>query len=223
MKIFIAQSYFRVLDPKEEHKNMPYPPLGTIIMATYLAKLGYDIHFYDCMIASNAEDIYDEINKFGPDILLLYDDEFNYVTKMSLLNMRDNTYEIIEYVKSKNIMSIVYTSDAIDHPELYLHAGADVIIIGEGETVVEDIFTSMETSESRFRFSKEVLGIAYFNDKILIHTKKKPLRSDLDELPDPDFARFSDLPLYKVLINGYHRFIELSDHFVAKGKFLLRC
>ncbi len=100
MKILIGQSYFRILDLKELEKNMPYPPLGTLIAATLLKKLGHEIIFYDAMLSQSPQDFIETIKNQIPDLLLIYDDEFNYLTKMCLSNMRDAAVSFIEQAKA---------------------------------------------------------------------------------------------------------------------------
>ena len=78
MKILIAQSYHRILDPKELKRNMPYPPLGPLYISTILRNLGHEIIFYDGMIAKKPDDLKNTLSNTKPDLLLIYDDEFNY-------------------------------------------------------------------------------------------------------------------------------------------------
>ncbi|MDO8550463.1 MAG: cobalamin B12-binding domain-containing protein, partial [Ignavibacteria bacterium] len=82
MRILIGQSYFRVLDPKELTRRMPYPPLGTLYAAAILKESKHEVIFYDSMMSSNPDEFIEKIETEKPDLILLYDDEFNYLTKM---------------------------------------------------------------------------------------------------------------------------------------------
>ena len=67
---------------------------------------------------------------FQPDILVLYDDGFNYLTKMCLTNMREAAFVMIREAKKLGCQVYTCSSDSTDHPEKYLHAGADVVVLG---------------------------------------------------------------------------------------------
>ena len=127
MKILIGQSYHRILDPKELKRNMPYPPLGALYIATILSNLGHEIIFYDGMIAKTTNELSSLILESNPELILLYDDEFNYLTKMCLTNMRDLAKECIKKAKENNIPIIVYNSDAMDHSDIYLDTGCNAV------------------------------------------------------------------------------------------------
>ena len=84
--------------------------------------------------------------RIRPDIAVLYDDNFNYLSKMCLTNMRDAAVAMIGAAKAMGAKVIVCCSDAVDHPELYLDAGADAVILGEGEAVLAEIVDRIGSS-----------------------------------------------------------------------------
>jgi len=159
MKILIGQSYFRALDPKELERKMPYPPLGALYAASIL-KQDHDVIFFDAMISRSPMEFILFIIETKPDLLLIYDDEFNYLTKMCLSNMREAAISFVTTAKALSIPAVIYSSDATDFPDSYLNAGCDAIIYGEGEMTLQEVVESFEKNE--FEKSKyEIDGLKF--------------------------------------------------------------
>src|SRR5678809_83545 len=81
-RILFSHSYFLRFDPKQWETGLPYAPLGTLYAASLMRQHGYEVALHDVMFAKGAEEIIPAIEKFQPDILVIYDDGFNYLTKM---------------------------------------------------------------------------------------------------------------------------------------------
>lgn len=208
MKILIGQSYFRILDPKEEKRQMPYPPLGTLYAATILKNLGHEVIFYDSMLSENPNEFKEKIKTSKPDLLLIYDDEFNYLTKMCLSNMRDVAISFIKTAKSLNIPTIVYSSDATDFCKYYFDAGCDAIIYGEGEATLKEVVKAIK--ENVFDDKKnQIDGLKYFDGDKVIVTPQRKMISNLDELPNPDYS-FVDIEKYKEIWLTHHGYFSLN-------------
>src|SRR5207248_1460703 len=78
------------------------------------------------------------LDRRRPRFAVIYEDNFNYLSKMCLLRMRQAALTMIDAARARGIMTIVAGADATDHPATYLDRGADVVIAGEGEvTLVE--------------------------------------------------------------------------------------
>jgi anaerobic magnesium-protoporphyrin IX monomethyl ester cyclase len=194
MKILIGQSYFRVLDPKESERKMPYPPLGTLYAATILRELNHEIIFFDSMMGK-PDDFLSHIKNEKPDLILLYDDEFNYLTKMCLSNMREAAVKFIKKAKDLSIPVVVYSSDATDFPRPYLRAGCDAIIYGEGEETLKEVVTTL--NRNSFDTGKfQINGLKFLHNGSIHVISKRKLLKDLNCLPDPDYS-FVDMIEYK--------------------------
>ena len=211
MKILIGQSYFRLLDPKELKRNMPYPPLGPLYIATILRNLGHDIIFHDGMIAKETSELSNLLLDSKPDLFLLYDDEFNYLTKMCLTNMRDIACEYIAFAKNLGIPVFVYNSDAMDHADVYLKAGCDVIVIGEAEQTVLELIENINLVHTKnYETLEKIHGIKFFNDNSeLIYSGIRQLLLDLNSLPDPDYS-LTDIDKYKTIWINQHHYFSLN-------------
>src|SRR6187549_506967 len=143
-KLLFTHSYFLRFDPKQWETGLPYAPLGTLYAASLLRQEGYEVALHDVMFAKGAEEIIPAIEKFRPDILVIYDDGFNYLTKMCLTNMREAAFEMTAIAKNSGCKVIVNSSDSTDHFEKYLDHGADYIITGEGEISLKELIASIE-------------------------------------------------------------------------------
>jgi anaerobic magnesium-protoporphyrin IX monomethyl ester cyclase len=131
--VLLAHSYFMYFDPKQEKAMMPYPPLGTLYAASFLEQDGFTVRLFDTMLARNENDIRALLAEHQPQVVVFYDDDFNYLNKMCLSRMRVAAFTMTAIAKEFGAVVIVHSSDAADHAGEYLNHGADVIVIGEGE------------------------------------------------------------------------------------------
>ena len=131
--ILLTNSYYYRYDAKQWQTAQPYPPLGTIYAAAVLEEAGYHVNFYDSNLVASEEAFIQLLEESKPDLLLIYDDGFNYLTKMCLTNMREATFSILKKSRTLNIPSVINSSDSTDHFEEYHENGADYVIHGEGE------------------------------------------------------------------------------------------
>ncbi|HEY0176277.1 MAG TPA: hypothetical protein VGC08_07860, partial [Pedobacter sp.] len=83
-KILFTHSYFLQFDPKQWALGQPYPPLGTLYAAALMRENGYNVSLFDTMFSGHPDDIAPYIEMNEPDFFVIYDDGFNYLTKMCL-------------------------------------------------------------------------------------------------------------------------------------------
>jgi anaerobic magnesium-protoporphyrin IX monomethyl ester cyclase len=193
-KILFTHSYFMRLDPKQWKTMQPYPPLATIYAASLMRENGYSVNLFDTMFVKDPEEILPELEKESPSFVVLYDDGFNYLTKMCLTNMREAAFNMIRLSKKKDAIVIVSSSDASDHYEKYLTQGANYVIIGEAEETLLELADAIERKETEK--IKNIKGIAYFDNKELKHNGRREVLKDLDHLPSPAWDLI-DVETYK--------------------------
>ena len=114
-RILITHSYFYRFDKKQWEAHRPYPPLGTLYAASLLRKNGFEVSLFDTCLAQEPVEILPEIDNFNPSALVIYDDGFNYLTKMCLTNMREAAFELIRIGKKYGLTVVVSSSDSTDH------------------------------------------------------------------------------------------------------------
>jgi anaerobic magnesium-protoporphyrin IX monomethyl ester cyclase len=182
MKALFTHSYFLRFDPKQWRQQTPYPPLGTIYAAAVLRAAGWDVALHDVMFAERAADLAPALTTHRPDLLVIYDDGFNYLTKMCLTNMREAAFEMSRMARAAGARVVVCSSDSTDHFEKYLDHGADAVILGEGEAALEEFAQSIAAGNTAYG---ELLGLAFRENGKTIVTAKRPVIRDLDALPAP--------------------------------------
>ncbi len=201
MRVLVGQSYFRILDRKEYSRAMPYPPLGTLICVSMVKNAGHEVEFFDAMLGTPDEFIV-KYTKDSYDAVIFYDDEFNYLTKMSLSRMRETVLSLASNISSPVIL---YSSDGIYHPEEYLKGGVDYVITGEGEYAVLELLEFLEGNRS----IEGIRGIAYLERGEIRQTPSRPLHSRLDDFPDPAYE-LVDLQKYRLIWLEKHGYFSIN-------------
>jgi anaerobic magnesium-protoporphyrin IX monomethyl ester cyclase len=179
--VLFSHSYYYKLDSKQWNTGMPYPPLGTIYAASYLRENGHSVSLFDVCLKDSPQEIEAILKAEKPDILVLYDDGFNYLTKMCLTTMREAAFDMMKMAKKHGCKIIVSSSDSTDHFKQYLNEGADVILLGEGEiSLLQTVNAFSHASEIQ-----EIEGICFKKDTDIVNTGKRKVLKDLDHLPTP--------------------------------------
>lgn len=207
MKILLTHSYFLNLDPKQLQAGMPYAPLATLYAAAYLRDHNYEVRVHDVQFDKNTTAVCNTLHTHTPDVFVIYDDSFNYLSKMCLTNMRDAAFEMIKQAKENKCRVIVSSSDATDHYEAYLNAGADAVIIGEAEqTLLEtiDLFAGKTISSLN-----AIQGLVYKTENGFEKTEARKVLKDLDHLPLPAWDLI-DLQTYKETWMNKHGYFSIN-------------
>ena len=181
-KILFTHSYFLRFDPKQWATGQPYAPLGTLYAAALTREHGYDVHFFDAMFARQAEEIIPQLENIKPDFFVIYDDGFNYLTKMCLTNMRKAAFKMIQFAKEKDCKVIVSSSDSTDRFEMYLNEGADFILLGEAEQTLLELVNSIGKNETDFF---HIESLAFRHNNAVVKTARRSVMKELDTLPFP--------------------------------------
>lgn len=134
--ILIAHSFFLDRDPKQQQRQKPYAPLTTLLAAAILRQAGREVTVFDATFAGSTADFEALLHRAAPRVLLLIEDNFNFLTKMCTEVRRQDALAMVEAASRFGCKVAVNGPDASDHPELYHGAGADVVIPGEGEFAV---------------------------------------------------------------------------------------
>jgi anaerobic magnesium-protoporphyrin IX monomethyl ester cyclase len=92
--ILFGQSYYLRFDLKLWQAMQPYPPLGTLYAAAILRTQGYQVALFDAMLAESTAEWEAALDRHRPRYAVIFEDNFNYLSKMSLLRMRDAAFEI---------------------------------------------------------------------------------------------------------------------------------
>jgi anaerobic magnesium-protoporphyrin IX monomethyl ester cyclase len=192
--LLFSHSYYYKLDPKQWKNRTPFPPLGTLYAASLMRENGYDVRLFDTNLLDNPHSIAAVIEIQMPEYLIIYDDGFNYLTKMCLTTMREACFDMIAIGKKYGCKVLVCSSDSTDHASEYLEKGADFIILGEGELTLLELVGKLGRGEN----TADIAGIVSFQNGVIASNPKRPVLQNLDELPIPAWD-LVDMNEYKLI------------------------
>ena len=131
LSILVCHSYFLEFDRKQQERAKPYPPLATLQVAAMLRQAGHEVSLFDAMLAEDFSRFERQLDVLKPQLVLLYEDNYNFLSKMCLGRMRRAACEMLGLARARRARILVGGSDASDAPEKYLAAGADAVLHGE--------------------------------------------------------------------------------------------
>ena len=131
LSILVCHSYFLRFDQKQQARAKPYPPLASLQVAAMLRAAGHEVSFFDAMLADDLSFYDRRLSVLKPQVVLFYEDNFNFLSKMCLGKMRAACFEMIAGARAAGTRVIAAGSDASDAPRAYLAAGADLVLHGE--------------------------------------------------------------------------------------------
>lgn len=206
--VLFGQAYFLRFDPKLWAAQQPYPPLGALYAAAYARRHGYRVGFFDAMLVSSEAEWARALDHERPAVAVLYEDSFNYLSKMCLLRMRQAALTMIDAARERGVPIIVAGSDASDHPAVYLARGAALVIAGEGEdTLVEvlDVMRGRRTADVA-----AIPGVCVLDGRGQV--RRAPRRDfirDLDSLPRPAWD-LVDVAQYRAIWMRRHGYFSMN-------------
>jgi len=208
-EVLFGQAYSLRFDPKLWAAMQPYPPLGTLYAASYLRNRGVDVAVFDSMLAQSEHEWSTALDDQRPRIVVLYEDNFNYLTKMCLLRMREAAFTMIRSARDRDCTVIVAGSDPTDQPEQYLDQGAHFVLLGEGEASLGELIDRLPTPQGGGDYGS-IPGLAYHDPDggIRLNPRRPPI-ADLDALPFPAWD-LVDIPRYRDVWTQRHGYFSLN-------------
>lgn len=208
-KVLIAHAFFIKNDHKQlKEKFKPYPPLATLYAAGLLRNRGYNVSLFDAVLSDGIEQFISSLKTHCPDYLIIYEDDFNFLTKMCLSHVRESTLSMVrsatKYVKA----TVVHSSDATDNPKAYLENGADYVITGEGDQTLLELLDALSNEKDR-RYDYPC-GIIYTDAYgSTVYTERRTTMRNLDSLPQPAWD-LVDFDRYRTAWKQRHGFFSLN-------------
>jgi anaerobic magnesium-protoporphyrin IX monomethyl ester cyclase len=179
--VLLATSYFLKYDPKQLQKMRPYAPLATLYAASYLRSRGYTVALFDAMLAESEHEFAQALDLCRPRFVALYEDNFNFLSKMCLTRMREAACHMAGLARESDATVIASGADVTDHPELYFAHGVQCALLGEPDHTLADLLEAL-TPIADWR-----LQIAEIGSQSAICNLQSAIR-DIPglALPDPD-------------------------------------
>jgi len=117
----------------------PYAPLGTLYAAAALREHHVSVAVFDSMLEEPGAKFAARLEKDRPRIVAVYEDDFNFLSKMCLSRMREVAWEIASQAKKVNAIVVAHGSDSADNPRLFLEHGFDYVLCGEAEETLAQL------------------------------------------------------------------------------------
>jgi anaerobic magnesium-protoporphyrin IX monomethyl ester cyclase len=144
LSILVCHSYYLRLDQKQVLRAKPYPPLATLQVVALLRKAGHRVSFFDSMLADGIDEYDRLLQSDEPQLVLFYEDNFNFLSKMCLGTMRRAASEMISSARRAGARVIAAGPDVTDAPGHYLKVGADLALIGEGLSALLEVLPRLD-------------------------------------------------------------------------------
>ncbi len=146
LSILVCHSYYLRLDHKQVLRAKPYPPLATLQVVAMLREAGHRVSFFDAMLADGIDEYERLLLADHPQLVLFYEDNFNFLSKMCLGAMRRAACDMVMSARRAGARVIAAGPDVTDAPGPYLDAGADLALVGEG---LSTLFTVLPRLDAR--------------------------------------------------------------------------
>jgi radical SAM superfamily enzyme YgiQ (UPF0313 family) len=213
LSILVGHSYFLRLDPKQWQRAKPYPPLATLQVATLLRRLGHDVRLFDAMLAEGPIEYERELERTHPQLVLIYEDNYNFLSKMCLATMRGAALEMIAAARRVGARVIIAGSDATDAPDPYLAVGADVVLSGEGLAALETLISRIDVTP-RIDTGELVRGLSGVVSQAAVAAQggPEPQRSTRGHPAEPPAPAWDlvDIERYRGVWRAAHGYFSLN-------------
>ncbi|MBB6146603.1 radical SAM superfamily enzyme YgiQ (UPF0313 family) [Silvibacterium bohemicum] len=172
MDLLLTHGYFLYEDPKELQIMKPYPPLGLLYICSHLRNKGFAVDVFDSTFQSRAA-LREKLTTTPPSVLGIY----------ANLMTRPNIVSIIQEAKQAGWRIIVGGPEPGAYVDEYLDAGADLVVLGEGEITLEELLGAWR--EDKNAPLDGIDGIAFRSNGIVVRTAPRAQIADLDAQPWP--------------------------------------
>jgi anaerobic magnesium-protoporphyrin IX monomethyl ester cyclase len=211
LSILVCHSYYLRFDRKQQERCKPYPPLATLQVAAMLRKSGHRVSFFDAMISEGIEAYELALNSVQPQVVLLYEDTFNFLTKMCLAEMRRAACQMIAGARRAGATVLAAGPDVSDSPDSYLRAGADLTLIGEGLSALLELLPRIDSHPGAHadELAEGLFGIAWLRGSEVVRSKGGRV------LPAPHYDGFAawdfvDVERYRSIWQKAHGYFSLN-------------
>jgi radical SAM superfamily enzyme YgiQ (UPF0313 family) len=191
MDILLTHGYFLYEDPKELQIMKPYPPLGILYICSHLRNKGLQAEVFDSTFSSRQQ-LWDVLKQSSPSVLGVY----------ANLMTRSKVVDILAAAKELGWKTVVGGPEPGAYVDEYLAAGADVVVIGEGELTLEELVPALQSHSSANL--RAIDGIAFkAPDGSVVRTRPREQIKEIDAQPWPA-RELIDMPRYIDVWREHH-------------------
>jgi radical SAM superfamily enzyme YgiQ (UPF0313 family) len=196
----------------------PYAPLGTLYAASALRTGGISVAVFDTMLEAPEPGFEDALNQARPRIVAIYEDDFNFLSKMCLTRMRELAWQLARDAHKAGAVVIAHGSDATDQAEAYLRNGVDFVLRGEAEQTLVELCAAILSGHPHL----DIPGLVYLNGagNPIQSADRSPKNASWNHLPKPA-RELIDLEPYRKAWTSAHG--HFSANVVASRGCPYRC
>jgi radical SAM superfamily enzyme YgiQ (UPF0313 family) len=185
MSLLFTHAYYISDDLKEQKIMKPYPPLGLLYVSAYMLSQNIENDVFDSTFSTMQSQL-DFIIEKQPKVICIYT---NLMTKIEVVKLM----KILKSEKYKFPKIVLGGPDVSYNIENYLKAGADFLVIGEGEVTTFELYNAILKNSNLH----DIAGIAFLENNQVIQTAARTKLKELDDLPLPnreaiDMQRYLD-------------------------------
>jgi radical SAM superfamily enzyme YgiQ (UPF0313 family) len=193
--ILLTHAYFLGEDPTERRVMRPYVPLGILSLSAYLEREGFSTGVFDSTF--ETPDAFRTLcERIRPPIVGI---SVNMMT-------RGNAVRMILTARKSGARVIVGGPEPALYAEQFLEAGADVVVIGEGEETLLALMKSFSSGQPELG---SIDGIAYSAAGRVERTRARAHLANISTLPLPAREKV-DLKRYLSAWKSHHGYSSLS-------------
>lgn len=148
-----------------------YPSLGILTLAAWLRDRGLPVEVVDLTFERDRRAVRRAIDRFGPDVVGVH-------TKTMMFH---RAAAIARDARARGVFALAGGPDSAERPELYLDAGFDAVVVGEGELTLEAVAGRLHRGAS----VAGTPGVVVREGGKVVRGPARPFLTNLDELPFP--------------------------------------
>jgi radical SAM superfamily enzyme YgiQ (UPF0313 family) len=173
------------------------------------------VALFDAMLATSEAEWAAALDRHQPRFAVIYEDNFNYLSKMCLLRMRQAALTMIDAARERGVTVVVAGADATDHPVTYLDRGASVVVTGEGEVTLIELLDTLSGSgladvASVTERLQTIDGLCLRDPAgRVVQTRPRAIIRQLDSLPFPAWD-LVDVERYRSTWRAHHGYFSMN-------------
>jgi len=171
--LLLTHGYFLFEDEKEIQIMRPYPTLGLLYVSAWLRRAGFDVEIFDSTF-EDRRNLFARLAQ-GRGVIGIYT---NLMTRRPVL-------DIVAEAKAQGWTVVLGGPESANYPAEYLAAGTDVVVVGEGETTMEELLPALAAQGPH-----KLHGVAgtVFRDEngTVVTNAEREKIPNLDSIPWPD-------------------------------------
>jgi anaerobic magnesium-protoporphyrin IX monomethyl ester cyclase len=169
--VLLVDPYLAREDPMERKFVELYPSLGLLQLGAYLRAQNLPVEMVDLTFARSISPVERSLRRFAPAVMGVHTKTLTY----------ERCVELSGAARAAGTFSVAGGPDSAMRPEVYLDAGFDAVVSGEGEITLVELAHAVAAG----RDPAGIPGTVVRRSGRLVRGPSRPFLKDLDSLPTP--------------------------------------